>query len=55
MASRLGTVSELPRPNLSRICPWCADVTVIAFTQEGLLRALARHLAGCSGPASSQP
>jgi hypothetical protein len=36
-------------PHLSRTCPWCASARVIAFGEEGLVRALARHLETCPG------
>jgi len=34
---------------MSRICPWCAHTTVVAFSEEGLVRALVRHLENCPG------
>jgi hypothetical protein len=34
---------------MSRICPWCASASVIAFSEEGLVRALTRHLEACQG------
>lgn len=43
----MGTVN--PSPNLTRTCPWCAEATVLAFSEEGLLRALTRHLERCPG------
>jgi hypothetical protein len=36
-------------PVLRRTCPWCARARVIAFGEEGLVRALARHLETCAG------
>jgi hypothetical protein len=36
-------------PQMSRICPWCAHATVVAFSEEGLARALVRHLENCPG------
>jgi hypothetical protein len=46
--------SRIPSQNLARTCPWCADVTVIAFSEEGLLQALARHLESCTGEEQAQ-
>lgn len=34
---------------MSRICPWCAHATVVAFSEEGLARALVHHLEDCPG------
>jgi hypothetical protein len=43
-------VDRSPRtPLLRRTCPWCASARVIAFGEEGLVRALARHLETCTG------
>jgi hypothetical protein len=36
-------------PLLRRTCPWCASARVIAFAEEGLVRALTRHLETCTG------
>ena len=36
-------------PLLHRTCPWCASARVMAFAEEGLVRALARHLETCAG------
>jgi DNA-binding helix-hairpin-helix protein with protein kinase domain len=36
-------------PHQTRTCPWCATARVIAFSEEGLVRALARHLETCPG------
>jgi hypothetical protein len=36
-------------PDLTRTCPWCADATVIGLTEEGMIRALARHIEQCPG------
>jgi len=35
-------------PELTRTCP-CADATVIALSEEGMIRALTRHLEECPG------
>ena len=34
---------------LTRTCPWCADATVIGLSEEGMIRALTRHLEQCPG------
>ena len=36
-------------PDLARTCPWCADATVIGLSEEGMIRALTRHLEQCPG------
>jgi hypothetical protein len=36
-------------PDLTRTCPWCADATVIGLSEEGMIRALTRHLEQCPG------
>jgi hypothetical protein len=44
------------RPTIIRTCPWCADATVVALSEEGVVRALARHLEHCPGePDAEQP
>jgi hypothetical protein len=47
-------VNSTPRPGLSRTCPWCADALIIAFSQEGVVRALARHLETCPGETADE-
>jgi hypothetical protein len=42
-------MNSAPLPQMSRICPWCAHATVVAFSEEGLTRALVRHLENCRG------
>lgn len=37
-----------------RTCPWCADATVVAFSEEGLVRALVRHLENCRGEQTNE-
>ena len=32
-------MNSTPLPRMSRICPWCAHATVVAFSEEGLARA----------------
>ena len=36
-------------PDLTRTCPWCADATIIGLSEEGMIRALTRHLEQCPG------
>ncbi|WP_297497367.1 hypothetical protein [Pseudonocardia sp.] len=42
-------------PGLTRTCPWCAEARVIAFSDEGLVRALSRHLESCPGATTDEP
>jgi hypothetical protein len=42
-------MDSFPTSTMSRPCPWCASARVIAFSEEGLVRALSRHLADCQG------
>jgi hypothetical protein len=44
-----------PAPGLTRTCPWCAEARVIAFSDEGLVRALSRHLESCPGATTDEP
>ncbi len=48
-AHRLPPMNNPAPPHLMRTCPWCADARVIAFSEEGLVRALTRHLETCPG------
>ncbi|HEY2194355.1 MAG TPA: hypothetical protein VGH76_18940 [Actinomycetospora sp.] len=41
-------------PHLTRTCPWCADATVVGLSEEGMIRALARHLERCPGQQGSE-
>jgi hypothetical protein len=47
-------VNRSPHEGLTRTCPWCAETTVVAFTEESLLRALTRHLESCPGDADDR-
>jgi hypothetical protein len=42
-----------PKSSMSRTCPWCASTSVVAFSEEGLIRALVRHLEACRGDGSN--
>ena len=42
-------MNSTPQSQMSRICPWCAQATVIAFSADSLTRALVRHLETCPG------
>jgi hypothetical protein len=50
----LSRVNRSPHEGLTRTCPWCAETTVVAFTEESLLRALTRHLESCPGDADDR-
>jgi hypothetical protein len=54
-APMLDRVNSSPHPSLTRTCPWCADATVVAFSEESLIRALARHLEKCPGTSAQEP
>ncbi|NMI01309.1 hypothetical protein [Pseudonocardia acidicola] len=50
----MNTPSSPRAPHQVRTCPWCADVRVVAFSEEGLVRALTRHLETCPGEQTDQ-
>jgi hypothetical protein len=47
-------MKSAPLPQMTRICPWCADAVVVAFSEESLVRALVRHLENCPGEQSDE-